>query len=289
MIVLSAKTAANSAMQLKARSLTRFSIACLLAISAFGLWASPTSAAAPYLRVSPVYLGDASWCGEVLLTIIDIQDQPVNDCRERSGNKKYQLKIWAFSVTNTHRTKTAINVKARIQLKTVGGIAEVDRVINVAGTIPPGQTVWVAPAYYPPTDSCVWPGRADLLASNETGVTAVSGEASIVSSQLASMKKTKLRENTLFSQSKQIRQQSNDILNYFGLHHEVVIQNPSASFRAHITHVFRTTNGEPIGGYRVSDCVVIKGRSGIDTQFLLPRTTIDKVTSVTLQIVRSRR
>jgi len=288
MIVLNTETAANSAMQLKARSLTRVSIACLLAISAFGLWASPASAVAPYLRVSPVYLGDASWCGEVLLTIIDIQDQPVNDCRERSGNKKYQLKIWAFSVTNTHRSKTAINVKARIQLKTVGGIAEVDRVINVAGTIPPGQTAWVAPAYYPPTDSCVWPGRADLLASNETGVTAVTGEASIVTSRLATMKKTKLPENTLFSQSKQIRQ-LNNILNYFGLYHEVVLQNPSAPFRAHITHVFRTSSGEPIGGYRVSDCVVIKGRSGIEAQFMLPRSTIDKITSVTMQVVRTRR
>jgi len=192
------KVSSNRLMSSNVRIFAKYLIACLLAFSALGVSATPTAAAAPYLRMSPVYVGDASWCGEVLLTMIDIQDQPVNECRERLGDKKYQLKIWAFAVTNTHRTKTAVNVKARIQLKTVGGITEVDRVVNVAGIIPPGQTVWVAPAHYPSTDSCVWPARADLLASNETGVTAVTGEASIVTSQLATMKKTKLRENTLF-------------------------------------------------------------------------------------------
>jgi hypothetical protein len=86
--------------------------------------------------------------------------------------------IWAFSVTNRSKTLTAKNVRAHLVLLNAAGVSQIDTIVTVASSIPPGRTVWAAPTMVP-GDQLAPP--SELVAVEASATNVASAKATIVS------------------------------------------------------------------------------------------------------------
>ena len=259
----------------------RLAVVVSVAITSFG-FTQKVSAAPSGLVVSPVYITDASLCtGNFGF---------VEDCTstDPSGKLDYQPRqIWVFSVTNSSKSRTAINVRARVNLIDNAGNPVVSKIVPVASQISPQQTVWVAPSIYGTNSDCSWPSSALALTANEIGSGIKSGSATVINPKWQNRARQRAYLKDLnFSSINAKRFGGSALTNYFNLSQEVVIQNPNKRYAGSVIHIFKTDDGTPLGGYRIYNCSIASQTSGLTTNFLLPKATINLIGQVALQVIR---
>jgi len=257
----------------------RLAVVVSVAITSFG-FTQKVSAATSGLVISPVYITDASIC-------TDTYDRYA-DCTKSIYREDYlPRQIWVFSVTNSSKSRTAINVKARVNLTDNAGNPVVSKIVPVASQISPQQTVWVAPSIYGTNSDCGWPSSALALTANEVGSGIVSGSATVINPTWQNRARQRAYIKDLnFSSINAKEFGASALTNYFNLSQEVVIQNPNKRYAGSVIHIFKTDDGTPLGGYRIYNCSIASQTSGLTTSFILPKATINLIGQVTLQVIR---
>lgn len=101
------------------------------------------------LVTSQLYIADASFCSEQSRSggfsyYYSYSQPPCNQVR--GANEFYGSSVWAISVTNPNKSAEARSVRARVVLLDASGNEIMNKVMQVAARLAPGQTTWLPPA-----------------------------------------------------------------------------------------------------------------------------------------------
>jgi len=230
------------------------------------------------LVTSPLYIADASFCaGNLNPTFLDSTNYSPAPC-----NFGYfqGSTVWAISVTNPNKSAEARNVRARVVLLDAAGNEVMNKVMQVAARLAPGQTTWLAPA----ADGISWYYKTDP--SEGQGVVA-SGTVTVLPHPWA--RGSKLRTISVpmtFAASASTSKYHRALFFY---EPSATFPNPGASFKGYFTVILYGDNGVPIGGVRryggqLAD--VERGTNNFSFDFNIPGTLSSRIADIRLFVSR---
>lgn len=197
------------------------------------------------LVTSQLFLADASLCEVSWNNYLSGPCPPGWSYHDRS----WVSTVWAVSVTNPNKSATALNVQARVILLDVAGREVMNKVIQVAARLSPGQTTWLAP-----TGSILLDGNQFEVAADEGRGFAVSGSVTVLNHSWGrNSTANTVRVPLVLWVSPQCQnnvENGNCNLVQAG---RAVLPKPWKYHSANQTVIFFGSDGSPIAGVRLND------------------------------------
>jgi len=229
------------------------------------------------LVTSPLYIADASFCVDSLSKYFtDSTSYSPAPCNFRYFQGST---VWAISVTNPNKSAEARNVRARVVLLDAAGNEVMNKVMQVAARLAPGQTTWLAPA----ADGSYW---FTTDPSEGQGVVA-SGTVTVLPHPWA--RGSKLRTISVpmtFAASASTSRYHRALFNY---EPSATFPNPGASFKGYFTVILYGDNGVPIGGVRRYGgqlASVERGTNNFSFDFNIPGPLSSRIADIRLFVSR---
>lgn len=241
---------------------------------------SATSKGNQPLVTSQLYIADASYCRESANWTGDNYYYSPAPCNLKYTKYFHGSTVWAISVTNPNKSAEARNVRARVVLLDAAGNEVMNKVMQVAARLAPGQTTWLAPA----ADGISWYYKTDP--SEGQGVVA-SGTVTVLPHPWA--RGSKLRTISVpmtFAASASTSEYHRALFFY---EPSATFPNPGASFEGYFTVILYGDNGVPIGGvrqYRGQLADVERGTNNFSFDFNIPGTLSSRIADIRLFVSR---
>jgi len=235
---------------------------------------SATSKGNQPLVTSQLYIADASYCQNPY-------DYVLYPCP--GARYQYLSSVWAVSVTNPNRSAEARNVRARVVLLDASGNEVMNKVMQVAARLAPGQTVWLAPSgsnsgsggYYWRTDVSEGQGAA------------VSGTVTVLAHPWARGSKLRTIQSPMEFAADSSCWKSNEPC--FEYEPTATFPNPGAEYKAYLTAVLFGDDGAPIGGVRLNGgrlTSIYRGSNSVDFGFNIPGSLSTRIADIQLFVSR---
>ncbi len=231
------------------------------------------------LVTSQLYIADASYCSYTTWFNYDLPySQP--PCNQVDGaDEFFGSSVWSISVTNPNRSAEARNVRARVVLLDASGNEIMNKVMQVAARIPPGQTTWLAP-------SGRLSGFFTTDPSEGQGVVA-SGTVTILPHSWARGSKLRtIRVPMTFAASASSSRKRPGLFFY---EPTATFSNSGAAFKGYFTVILLGDSGTPIGGLRLNDGKLTEIRRGtnyVEFDFDIPGTLSTRIADMQLFVSR---
>jgi len=231
---------------------------------------SATSKGNQPLVTSQLYIADASYCEDPYYTLYPCP----------GARYQYLSSVWAVSVTNPNRSAEARNVRARVVLLDASGNEVMNKVMQVAARLAPGQTVWLAPSgsnerYYWRTDPSEGQGAA------------VSGTVTVLTHPWARGSKLRTIQSPMEFAADSGCWRSNEPC--FEYEPTAAFSNPGAEYKAYVTAVLYGDDGAPIGGVRLNGgrlTRIYSGSNSADFYFNIPASLSKRIADIQLFVSR---
>lgn len=260
----------------------------LVAVSVVGLFSSPTSGASAKFVAAPnksknqplvasqIYFGDQSLCTNWL-------DYFSNFPCPKNSTSYYQT-IWAVSVTNPNKSAEARSVRARVILLDASGNEVVNKVMQVAARLAPGQTTWLAPSFVCKDLFCE---RWLFVDPTEGGSgLAVSGTVTILPHTWGGRSNLRTVKVPMeFSTRSTCRDK--DDAGCWELSVQGSFPNSGKAYSGYQTIIFFGDNGAPLAGIRLGQLnTIVQGGNSIEKTRYLNSTFASKIADVQLFVSR---
>lgn len=224
------------------------------------------------LVTSQLYIADASYCK-------DPYDYKLYPC---PGAMYQNLSaVWAVSVTNPNRSAEARNVRARVVLLDASGNEVMNKVMQVAARLAPGQTAWLSPS-----GSNVF-GYWQTDASEGQGA-AVSGTVTVLPHPWARGSKLRTIQSPMEFTAVSGCDYS-DAGRCFKYNPTAAFPNPGAEHKAYLTAVLYGDDGAPIGGVRLNRGLLTsikRGNNSAGFYFNIPGSLSKRIADIQLFVSR---
>lgn len=225
------------------------------------------------LVTSQLYIADASYCENVY-------DYKLYPCP--GARYQYLSAVWAVSVTNPNRSAEARNVRARVVLMDVSGNEVMNKVMQVAARLAPGQTAWLSPSGsnvrgYWQTDASEGQGAA------------VSGTVTVLPHPWARGSKLRTIQSPMEFAAVSGCSYSWDEGGCFKYNPTAAFPNPGAEYKAYLTAVLFGDDGAPIGGVRFNRGLLTsikRGNNSAGFYFNIPGSLSKRIADIQLFVSR---
>jgi len=235
-----------------------------------------------------LYIADASFCKSSYRYRI-YPCPPLDGTTSKVYLAGFPVTLWAVSVTNTNRSAEARDVRARVILLDASGNEVMNKVMQVATRLGPGQTTWLAP-----TSRIVGKtsfGAFTVTNPDEGAGMAVSGSVTVLPHSWARGSKVRTIQTPMTS----VAFGSCSIYNIdktLGLCDKyepiATFTNPGAEYQAFMTMIFYGDDGTPIAGLRreANTITVDRGSNTVEEELFLPKQMSKRIAEIRLIVSR---
>jgi len=284
---MKSQTDHNQARPSSNRILFRVFGAAIASVSLFGgaianaqapdTWSSTSKSGNQPLVTSQLYLADASMC--------EIQSDKYQSypCPPGYFYDTFVSTIWAVSVTNPNKSATAQNVRARVILLDAAGNEVMNKVMQVAASLSPGQTTWLAP-----TGSLDYDNEFEVDVNEGRGL-AVSGSVTVLAHAWGRNTKTRTVRVPLTFANRSYCDETYENGGCNLLQYNGVFPNPGKEYSGYQTVLFFGDSGSPIAGIRLNGGLTTSIRRGggtISGRFGFPKSLASRIADAQLFVTR---